>query len=375
MTPNRSAASHPGSIVLIFLALLALTFGIVWIVRSPDPEEMGQVAKPMKEFEIPEVGMTLDMSTGVSQKNLLTLLKRITREPHPMGSPEQKKLARDLQTILTSFGLSTQLQKFSITGPNLNSRKFGGPSIFAQPSTLLHGENIIAISQGPDACTLVVAGHYDTKLFTEFRFVGANDSGSSTALQLELARLVSLKRQQQQTETGKMQRLNWLRCNIAFIFFDGEEALLPDWNDGIKMGGIRDHLYGSRAFLESIEHQQHKLAGKPLDLTLVIDMVGHQNQKLFITAGSDPIASQGLIAHAVDVNLSRVPFRVEDDHIPFLQAGLPFVHIIDWSNLREWHTEKDTLEIISLDRLARFGRVLENFMEREGLPIIAKESP
>ena len=35
---------------------------------------------------------------------------------------------------------------------------------------------------------LVIAGHYDTKLFKDFTFVGANDGGSSTAFLIELAR-------------------------------------------------------------------------------------------------------------------------------------------------------------------------------------------
>ena len=34
----------------------------------------------------------------------------------------------------------------------------------------------------------IIGGHYDTKLFREFTFVGANDGGSSTAFLLELAR-------------------------------------------------------------------------------------------------------------------------------------------------------------------------------------------
>jgi hypothetical protein len=38
---------------------------------------------------------------------------------------------------------------------------------------------------------IVVTGHYDTKLFPGRKFVGANDGGSSTALLLELARVLA----------------------------------------------------------------------------------------------------------------------------------------------------------------------------------------
>ena len=72
---------------------------------------------------------------------------------------------------------------------------------------------------------MAITGHYDTKLFKEFRFVGANDGGSSTALLIELARVVKAR---QNTFT------------IELIFFDGEEATLRDW-------GGTDHTYGSQS--------------------------------------------------------------------------------------------------------------------------------
>ena len=49
--------------------------------------------------------------------------------------------------------------------------------------------NVIADRcRATSADRIVIGGHYDTKLFREFRFVGANDGGSSAALLLELAR-------------------------------------------------------------------------------------------------------------------------------------------------------------------------------------------
>ena len=45
----------------------------------------------------------------------------------------------------------------------------------------------------PGTDRLVIAGHYDTKLFREFRFVGASDGGSSAAFLLELARVLKAR--------------------------------------------------------------------------------------------------------------------------------------------------------------------------------------
>src|SRR5579884_230001 len=41
--------------------------------------------------------------------------------------------------------------------------------------------NIIATIPGASPSVIILAGHYDTKLFNDIRFVGANDGGSSAA--------------------------------------------------------------------------------------------------------------------------------------------------------------------------------------------------
>ena len=67
---------------------------------------------------------------------------------------------------------------------------------------------------------MIIAGHYDTKLFREFTFVGANDGGSSAAFLIELARALK----------GRKNALP-----IELLFLDGEEAVV-DWH------GHRPHL-------------------------------------------------------------------------------------------------------------------------------------
>ena len=74
--------------------------------------------------------------------------------------------------------------------------------------------NLIATIPGARKERIAITGHYDTKLFREFRFVGANDGGSSTAFLIELARVLKA-------------RAN--AFTIELIFFDGEEATLRDW--------------------------------------------------------------------------------------------------------------------------------------------------
>src|SRR5262249_57416557 len=49
--------------------------------------------------------------------------------------------------------------------------------------------------------------------------------------------------------------------------------------------------------------------------------------------------------------------RVEDDHMPFLQVGVPAVDIIDL-DYEPWHTAKDTIDAVSARSLQIVGDVV-----------------
>src|SRR4029079_396962 len=85
------------------------------------------------------------------------------------------------------------------------------------PVGRLHMVNIRATLPGQTtgAGRIVIGGHYDTKSFKEFKFVGANDGGSSAAFLLELAR----------TLKGRTNPLP-----IELLFLDGEEAVKRNWD-------------------------------------------------------------------------------------------------------------------------------------------------
>ena len=73
--------------------------------------------------------------------------------------------------------------------------------------------NLRAMVGGPaNARRIIVAGHYDTKLFKNVKFVGANDGGSSAAFLIELARALARAP---------------LATPIELLFLDGEEAVRP----------------------------------------------------------------------------------------------------------------------------------------------------
>src|SRR5262249_60508695 len=88
------------------------------------------------------------------------------------GSPGAERARAYIVGELRRFGLEPDVRSFEATTPHGRLRM----------------ANIIVRLPGRRSDVIVLAGHYDTKLFTSFRFVGANDGGSSAALLIELAR-------------------------------------------------------------------------------------------------------------------------------------------------------------------------------------------
>jgi glutaminyl-peptide cyclotransferase len=186
---------------------------------------------------------------------------------------------------------------------------------------------------------LIVGGHYDTKLFKEFTFVGANDGGSSAAFLIELARALK-------------SRTN--RVPIELLFLDGEEST-GDWQG-------QDHTYGSRYYVEAAR-QDGSL--KNIRAFVLVDMIGDRSLVIKRETNSTP-ALTDIIWSAAKL-LNRPEFvadatPIEDDHLEFLAAGVPSVDIIDLeypdATSRFWHTQYDTLENVAASSLQAVGDVL-----------------
>src|SRR5262249_984571 len=138
--------------------------------------------------------------------------------PRPPGSPAVEKTREYIVRELKSFGLKTTLDEFTGNTP-LGKIKF---------------KNVIAELPGESSNVIIIASHYDTKLFKEFTFVGANDGGSSTGALLEIARNMAAENQ---NASQKRKFTYW------FVFFDGEEAFCHEWGECLDG---KDNTYGSR---------------------------------------------------------------------------------------------------------------------------------
>ena len=200
--------------------------------------------------------------------------------------------------------------------------------------------NLIAEIPGKETDKIViVAGHYDTKLENNFRFVGANDGGSSAAFLLELAR---------ELRPTQHKLTYWL------VFFDGEEAF-KSWSD-------TDSLYGSRHLAAKLT-QEGQLSR--IQAMILVDMIGDAHLDIRRDQDSTAWLNNLVFQTARRLNYARYflndPTAVVDDHTPFVNAGVSAVDLIDFDygpDNSYWHTANDTPEHCSPSSLTIVGRVV-----------------
>jgi Zn-dependent M28 family amino/carboxypeptidase len=193
--------------------------------------------------------------------------------------------------------------------------------------------NVVGVVAGRHRDVIMLAGHYDTKVFREFRFVGANDGGSSAALLLELARALAAR---------PREFTYWV------AFFDGEEAR-GAWTP-------TDSLYGSRRMAAELGRR-----GQLPRALIVADMIGDRDLGIRREASSTPWLTDLVWDSARRLGQSTYflpeAMAVEDDHAPFLRAGVPAALLIDF-DFPPWHTAADTLDKVSARSLQIVGDVL-----------------
>lgn len=244
--------------------------------------------------------------------------------PRVAGSPGGVRAREYIVAELKRSGVQTRVEAFEAETPDGR----------------LKMTNIVAVLPGRLSDVIMIGGHYDTKAFREFRFVGANDGGSSAALLLELARALA---------KGPREYTYWI------AFFDGEEAR-GRWT-------ATDSLYGSRRMAADLARRRQL----PRAL-IVADMIGDRELNVLRESYSTPWLadlvweSARRLGHAIHfLPDSRA---VEDDHAPFLRAGVPAALLIDF-DFPPWHTAEDTLDKVSARSLQVVGDVL-----LEALPAI-----
>ena len=190
---------------------------------------------------------------------------------------------------------------------------------------------------------ILIGAHWDSRPWADkdpdpkkrsHPILGANDGASGVAVLLELARVL------QKTGTP---------IGVDLAVFDGEDLGTEENPNG--------YFLGSSRYVQWIGEK------RPL-FVIVLDMVGEKDLNLLREATSREQAS-----NIVDLvwdearELRILNFRsgpgpkVYDDHIPFLNASIPAIDLIDF-DFPEWHTTHDTPAVCSPQSLESVGTVL-----------------
>lgn len=260
--------------------------------------------------------------------------KQVEFGPRPAGSAELEKTRNYIIDQLKSYGLKVTTDEFHPTTP-MGERKMA---------------NVTAELPGESNDVVIISSHYDTKYFKDFKFVGANDGGASTGALLEIARVMAASKQK-------------LRLTYWFVFFDGEEAFCLDWDDCHNPNPadpntpLPDHTYGSRRYVAQLIEKNEL---KRVRAMILLDMMGFKNLRL----GRDDMSTawlQDIVWQAgkqLGYGAQFVDGREgvgDDDHSPFLRAGIDALDIIQLSSYPPWHTKEDTLDKVSAKSLKIVG--------------------
>lgn len=248
---------------------------------------------------------------GIDADRAFAHVKKVVEfGPRPSGSPAIKKTQEYIINELRGYGLK------------VTEDDFQGQT----PKGMIPMKNIIAELPGEKSDLVLITGHYDTKIMPNF--VGANDGGSSMAAVLETARVLAKTKPE---------------YTLWFVFFDGEEAVI-EWTDN-------DNTYGSRHMVEKMKAEKTLSKVRAM---ILYDMIGDKQLDLKRDGQSSKWLVDTIWRTAAQTAYSKYFLGNEtymsDDHVPFVEAGIPAVDLIDFNygpNHTYWHTPQDTLDKVS----------------------------
>ena len=266
----------------------------------------GNAAQPSSSPSTP-TAQAPQPASGVDGNRAFADLKAMVEiGPRPAGSPGIRQTRAFITRKMSEIGLTVSEQAFTATTP-----------VGQVPMA-----NLIVTLPGKRAERIIISSHYDTKPEKAFTFVGANDGGSSTALLIELARVLKDKPRE---------------FTYELVFFDGEEAW-GDWTSG--------NTFGSRHYVQAARKAGTLMGVKAM---ILLDMIGERGVQLLQDTNSTGWLNDifwraaGSLGHQKAFLAGTT--AVEDDHKPFIDAGIPAIDLIDLDYV-SWHTAEDTLDKI-----------------------------
>lgn len=222
----------------------------------------------------------------------------------------------------------------------------------------------IVVRTDPDQVGLIIGAHYDSKRHADSRqdpahagqpILGGDDGAASTATVVELARAFA------KSDPG---------IPRTYVLFDGEDGFASD---------DCHPLAGSLHYAQSLNDTEVASATG----MILLDMIGnvsatfqHEGNSRSYRTHNQTIDSSWLgdliwaTADGMGVGAFS-PSRtsaVADDHLPFLERGIPSVDIIrfDGGFAPYWHSTRDDHTSFQREGIDQVGRVVERSVHRLG---------
>ncbi|BGP13990.1 hypothetical protein JCM10213v2_001928 [Rhodosporidiobolus nylandii] len=248
---------------------------------------------------------------------------------------------------------------------------------------------------------LVLAAHIDSKYFPtapENQFVGATDSAAPCAMLLDLADALTPwldARKARIAAQGGEEGREGQGETLQIVFFDGEEAF-KDWTSTDSIYGAR-HLARKWAEVDESPSPTRATPRSPLrriSHLVLLDLLGAPNplvRNFFPATGWffdeflhaeerlgaagylwDGLSGQAYTEQKGKIGVKERSFfvpraagnmqgfagQIEDDHIPFLKAGVPVVHLISVPFPKVWHTIKDDASALDLPTIKAWSLIV-----------------
>ena len=282
------------------------------------------------------VGLTFDARAFDGDRALESVAQQCALGPRVPGQVGHERGRRWIAERIRELGMQVQEQPFrarlALSGVEVDAVNLWG----------------VPNADGPTTPAILLSAHWDTRPWADRDpsrsnppLDGANDGASGVAMVLELARSL---------------RESDLRDRVAIAFWDAEDGGV-NGDDATWALGARHAAANPLPWIDRIV------------LGINLDMVGGEDLMLVPEIYSQS-AAPGVVAEiwalgrriAPDRFANGPARRVLDDHVPWIEAGLPFVDMIGLP-YRYWHTAGDRLENCSAEVMESVGNVMLMYIQ------------
>ncbi len=249
----------------------------------------------------------------------LNNIKKITKKisiNRPIESDNLKTVKKYVINELEKLNLCVEEQKFTKNNYNFS--------------------NIIGVNKKNDKPYILLSAHIDS---IKDNIESSIDSATSIAIILEITKKLLIKNP---------------KYPLLIVFYDGEEAVNGTWSKD-------NTLFGSRYFVENNNYN--------IEVAYILDLIGGEfNNKIALFENNKKsynyIKDLYVINKLYEQNIFENPNNyitnkiIEDDHLPFKENNINYVHLIPYIFPNSHHTINDNYNNVNWKYVEIFSNIL-----------------